>query len=285
MADNKIIVVDPYLDKEDQEDKEGKETSKPNKIVYPGHVPLEERRPERDPLPEGWRQEKRPDNLLYTYDENDKLICGAWNSNRRKYCRSTPIAGKNRCYFHGGPTPRGIKASRYKTGDYSRDMTEQLAKRFREAIADTELLSLRKDVALIDASIGERLSAMHEGEAAELWVKAKKTYKELLAALKRQDDLESTRLMSELGSILGHGYDNTLAMREVHKKQDLKRKIIESENKRMKDMRQMVSIEELMLVVGALVDSLKKHVHDVQALSAVSNDLRKLLQDRGYGDK
>lgn len=282
MTDNKIIVIDPYINEEDQDEKE---PSKGNTVVYPGQVPLEERRPERDPLPSGWTQEKHEDNLLYTYDENNKLVCGAWNHRRRKYCKGIPIPGKNRCYFHGGETPRGIQASRYKSGDYSRDMTEQLAKRFREAIADTELLSLRKDVALIDASIGERLSAMHEGEAAELWIRGKKTYKELLAALKRQDDLESTRLMSELGSILGHGYDNTLAMREVHKKQDLKRKIIDSERKRMMDMRQMVSIEELMLVVGALVDSLKKHVHDPQALSLVSNDLRKLLQDRGYGEK
>lgn len=242
-------------------------------------------KPERAPLPAGWTQEKHEDGLLYTYNENGAAVCGAWNSKRHKYCKGTIIPGKNRCHHHGGQSPRGIEASRYKHGGYSKDMPEKLAKRYREQMDDTELLSLRTDVALVRASINERLASLQEGEAGELWIKGRNTYREMLGAIKRQDEMESTRLVAELGSILNKGYDDTIAMREIHKKQDVLRKLVSEERKRLVDMRQMVTIEELMLVVGALVDSLKKHVHDTEALGYVSADLRKLLQDRGYADR
>lgn len=240
---------------------------------------------QRAPLPDGWTQEKHEDGLLYTYDENNTLICGGWNPKRHKYCRATPVVGKNRCKHHGGASPRGMLANNYKNGDYSRDMTEQLAKRFREAQGDSELLSLRNDIALTTAGISEKVASLHSGEAGDLWIDARKNWRELLAAIKRQDETESTRLMSEIGRILDSGYHNTLTWKDIHRKQDIKRKLVDSERKRLVDMRQMVTIEELMMVVGALVDSLKKHVHDPEALTHVSADLRRLLQDRGYAEK
>lgn len=241
--------------------------------------------PSRAPLPVGWKQEKREDGMLYTIDEKGELICGAWNSKRKKYCRQVLVPGKNRCHYHGGKSPRGIESSRYKHGGYSKDMPEKLAKRWQDGMSDTELLSLRADVALVKASISERLASLQEGEAGELWIRGRNTYREMLTAIKRQDEAESTRLVGELGSILNKGYDDTIAMREIHKKQDVLRKLVSEERKRLVDMRHMVTIEELMLVVGALVDSLKKHVHDTEALGHVSADLRKLLQDRGYADR
>ena len=240
---------------------------------------------EREPLPSGWTQEKHEDGLLYTYDEHNNLVCGGWNPKRKKYCKGDPIPGKNRCKFHGGASPRGIQANNYKHGGYSRDMTEQLAKRFREFQGDTELLSLRDDIALTTAGIAEKVASLHSGEAGDLWIEAHQKWRELLKAIKRQDEGESTTLMAEIGRILDSGYNNTLTWKDIHRKQDIKRKLVDSERKRLVDMRQMVTMEELMLVVGALVDSLKKHVHDAEALGHVSADLRKLLQDRGYADK
>lgn len=249
--------------------------------------PIESFAPQREraPLPDGWTQEKHEDGLLYTYDENNKNVCGGWNSKRHKYCRAYPIPGKNRCKNHGGASKRGIEAPNYKHGGYSRDMPEKLATRFREFQGNSELLSLRDDIALTTAGIAEKVASLHTGEAGDLWIEAHEKWRELLKAIKRQDETESTALMSEIGRILDSGYHNTLTWKDIHRKQDIKRKLIDSERKRLVDMRQMVTIEELMMVVGALVDSLKKHVHDTQALSYVSADLRKLLQDRGYAEK
>lgn len=60
----------------------------------------------RAPLPEGWTT-KNIDGLIYTYDENGRGVCGAYNEKRGTYDRSSPCRGSNRCAHHGGKAIRG----------------------------------------------------------------------------------------------------------------------------------------------------------------------------------
>lgn len=239
----------------------------------------------RDPLPMAWTQVTDEYGLLHTFDENGKQVCGAWRRKARKYCTKAPSVGRNRCELHGGKSLRGIASPSYKGKGLTKDMPARLAERFREAQQDDELLSLRNDVALVQAMIGEQLSLISQGDSGDIFIQAKQTYRELLSALRSENNVESTRLLALLGEIIENGYKDEIAKEEIRKSLELKRKLSDSEKKRLVDLKQMITTEELMLVVGALVDSVKRNVNDSKALQSISQDLRRLLADRGFAPK
>lgn len=242
-------------------------------------------KPPRPPIPDGWRQEKDEHGRLWTYDENGKNVCGAWIPKRNKFCQRVPSVGRNRCKFHGGESLRGFESPTIKHGRYSVDLPTQLASRYQEARTDGELLSMRDDIALIQAKIGDQLAGMQQGESGELWVEARRKYRQLMDALRRDDNESSTQLIAELGQILESGYKDYMAWNEIQKSIEQKRKLSESERKRLVDLHQMITTEELMLVVGALVDSIRQNVSDTHALSNISKDVRSLLEKHGLDKK
>jgi hypothetical protein len=59
---------------------------------------------------------------------------------------------------------------------------------------------------------------------------------------------------------------------------DNRRKLVDSESKRLKDLHAMVSIDRVMLIVSYLADSVKKHVKDPAVQTAILTDMRRLLK-------
>lgn len=85
-------------------------------------------------------------------------------------CRGAAMAN-GRCRLHGGATPAGIASANFRHGRYSKDLPARLAARFTEAQADPELLSLRAEIALIDARTNELLAGIGSDSvrAAQVW--------------------------------------------------------------------------------------------------------------------
>ena len=61
---------------------------------------------DKAPLPDGWTQ-KKEGGLTYTFNENGRAVCGAYNHRQGTYDRSYPCKGSNRCKVHGGKMVNG----------------------------------------------------------------------------------------------------------------------------------------------------------------------------------
>ena len=57
---------------------------------------------------------------------------------------------------------------------------------------------------------------------------------------------------------------------------ELRKKLVEAEAKRLKDLRLVVPVERVMAFVAALYDSTKSHVDDRRTLRAIADDIRRL---------
>src|SRR5437870_6225370 len=86
------------------------------------------------------------------------------------------------CYVHGGPTPSGIAASRYKHGRYSSVLPTHLLERYERSATDPDYLSGQHDIALIDTRIGDLLQQSAHTDNPY-------TYERILAALADYDRL------------------------------------------------------------------------------------------------
>lgn len=85
-------------------------------------------------------------------------ICGAKRRNGEP-CRKPPLRnGTGRCRLHGGLSPQGIASKAWKHGRYSGALPAGVAEKVERLAADSELLSLRAEIALTVARVEEALA-------------------------------------------------------------------------------------------------------------------------------
>ena len=63
---------------------------------------------------------------------------------------------------------------------------------------------------------------------------------------------------------------------EIFAAVDQRRRLVESERKRLEQMEQLVTVSEMMVLASALLSSIQTHVTDRRALAAISNDFARL---------
>lgn len=85
------------------------------------------------------------------------------------YCQNAPAKDRTRCRLHGGSTPRGLAHPNYQGRGYTKDLPARLLERLVEGIDDPELTSLRTEIALLDARMGELVEGLDEIGATEAW--------------------------------------------------------------------------------------------------------------------
>ena len=83
--------------------------------------------------------------------------CKAKTKQTGKRCKRSPTPGREVCRLHGGATPRGIDSPHFKHGRYSKAMPDRLIEKYETARNDPDLITMRDDIALIDARIMDQL--------------------------------------------------------------------------------------------------------------------------------
>jgi hypothetical protein len=168
-----------------------------------------------------------------------KTTCGA-KTRAGTACEIAPVAGRTRCRLHGGATPRGPAIGpAFKHGRYSLDLPTRLAARYAESQIDPELASLRDDLALVHTRITEVLSQLGEGVSES---RAREAWREICALVER------------------------------------KRRLAESEARRLVLFQQMITTEQAVVLVASLVDVVHRHVHDRATLTAIQKDLASIWE-------
>lgn len=167
-------------------------------------------------------------------------LCGA-KTRAGGRCKQAGYGAGGRCKFHGGATPVGPASPHFKTGRYSvllKDI-KGLGEHYERALVDPELLSLREEVALVDARLGSLLDKVKTGGAR--------------------------------ASIDGIWPQLELLIEN-------RRRLVDTEAKRLKDLHAMVSVDRVMLIIRYLQDAVRRHVKDPVEQTAVFMEMRKLLK-------
>jgi hypothetical protein len=165
-----------------------------------------------------------------------------------------------RCYLHGGKSLRGLAHPNFKTGRYSKYLPARMLERYEESKADSEQLALKSEIALVDARISDLLQRMDPAEPGELWETLQKLKKKVQeAARSGNTDAGNVAVMGIL-DVIARGARDFEAWADVFTLIERRRRLVESEQKRLVAMQQMVTTEEVTMLVTATVASLKEHV-------------------------
>ncbi len=195
-------------------------------------------------------------------------------------CRAAPMQN-GRCRIHGGKTPTGMALPQYKDGRYSRYLPARLAGRYAEAQADGALLELRDDIALVDSRLADLLGRVDSGESGALWQSLMAARSDLLAYRRAGDNVRMAEALNLILELIGQGHADYRAWGEVAQVLEQRRRLVESERKRLIELQQTITVEKAMLLIGAIGGIIKAHVQEREVLAKISAEITALVQSEG----
>lgn len=214
-------------------------------------------------------------------------ICGA-KLKKGGLCKGKGMSN-GRCRFHGGLTPVGVASPNFKTGRYSKHLPLHLLADFEAAKNDPELVECRDELALVDSRMGQLAQRLQSGKDAEMWLTLSMHFSSfatgfdsLLSFIEIEDDdgqqalRETTDALEACRGVVNEVRASEGTWREVYGVLEQRRKLVETESKRLKDMQQMITVERAMGLIAALADSIRRNVTDRKQLAAIQSDLIRL---------
>lgn len=192
-----------------------------------------------------------------------------------RYCIKWPMHGRERCRLHGGTSLRGTAHPRWRGKGHAASMPTRLADRYRTALRDPELVSLRRQIAKVDALIeAEWARLLARGTADVPALRA--AYLAMRAAISQGDTDGANAAMARLGAGLEAAHATETSKRALLRLVDQSRKLVEAEAKRLLQAQQVLTLEEVMAFVGALGAAVQRKVSNPAEVAAVLEEFERL---------
>lgn len=208
-------------------------------------------------------------------NEHEKKRCGA-KTRSGNPCKSWAMAN-GRCRMHGGKLPGGIAAGRFKDGRYSKYIPNRLMDRFETALLDPAMLEQRHEIALMEIRINDLLQQIGTGTVPDFYRKLAKLWNEFRTYAgnpKAKDKAQET--LNELDVLIMGSVDEQAIWEQIEQAIETKRKITESERKRIIEAQEFVTLQEAMNLTHALVQSINKHIKDDRVKQLIQSDIRSI---------
>jgi hypothetical protein len=215
-------------------------------------------------------------------DAEGRSICGrhCGSKNRQGYPCSQHSMSNGRCRTHGGKSLIGAASPRFKHGRnsrYSSVLCGTALSRYEDALQDPAHVELKNELALIDALLMDALERSQLGRLGSLWDELLSSWESFRVAERNGDTAAAGRALRRIGEIATEGAAAHRAQVEVVDLIERKRRLAESERRRLLDENQMISAARALAFAGAVVAVVRRHVDDRATLAAISADLAQLV--------
>ena len=180
--------------------------------------------------------------------------------------------------MHGGKSLRGLAATDQRANlRHSKYIPGRLLERYQTAAADSELLELRQEVALVDARLSDLLQRVDTGESGKLWADVFSTWEDMKTAVAAKDKKKQQQAAAKLDALISRGASDYQAWSEIQIIIEQRRKLVESERKRLVDMQQYITSQQAMTLVAAMIGIIKENVRDRDTLQNISTAVNGLV--------
>lgn len=219
-------------------------------------------------------------------NERGETVCGAWRSKERAYCQQTIIDPVNgRCRKHGGTKERGILNPNFRTGRYSSALADStLIGAYLAAKADPELLSLRDEIALVDAQMqAQFLLVDAQDNSLELLNELRDLNRSLADAIRKSDAKRVALMLTQIEAQSLIPVNGAAEFGRLNELIELRRKLVESERKYTVEQEQYWTLDRASATFGAILQILRERISDRKVLSEIGKDIRGLLSGGNDG--
>lgn len=219
------------------------------------------------------------------------MQCTSQSKQSGYQCRKDAVVGYQVCHIHGGKTPRGLAHPSTTHGRYSKSLPARMLSKYDEAREDREFLALSEDIALIDARLEDVLGRVDTGECGENWKALGLAVKEFneferkatcAVTEGKRDEYNADRneRMRMICFLVEAGISDFNAWQELKGWLETRRKTVETEQKRLVSMQQMMSADQAEMLKARILSIIRANVQDRHALTAISREFE-LLTPQG----
>ncbi len=207
--------------------------------------------------------------------------CRAKAKQTGQRCRRLASKGRMVCYIHGGKSLTGRDHPQFKTGRYSRYLPERLLEKYHAAMESGELTALDQEIALIEAKTADALERMTTGDGATgvtAWMDLTAAYANLRTELVRPepDPVRLRAAVVGMDRAIQRGGDEARAWPEILGLIEQRRRLVDTERRRLSDEDKAISIERLMVLCTAIIDVIRRNVASREQREAMANEIRLL---------
>lgn len=192
-------------------------------------------------------------------------------------CRKRRIVGRDFCRNHGGRALAGADSPSLRHGRYSKYLPARLAERAAEAATDPNLVSLRDELALLDALTQEALAGLDAGGGAALWYELRRHWTGFERAMGAGDLPAMREAVGTISALVGRGVADANALSTVRGLIQDRRKVARDEVQRERALEQHLTAQQAMLLAEALSATALHYIRDAGDRAAFGTDLARIL--------
>ncbi len=208
----------------------------------------------------------------FTRDQKSIWYCPQCGYPRR--CPRIAKTGQYSCYNHG---QFFIKRGKYCVTGRREHLPRRLLESYDAAVVDKDLLLLRRDLALIESRIDDLLDRADTGESGRLW----KEIKTAMRAFERADEMTAPGYLAQLKELILEGNEDYSVWGEISDLVEQRKRLVESERRRLMEMHQMISAERVMALMERIALIIEKHVIETKVRMQIGYDIKKLIENDG----
>lgn len=192
-------------------------------------------------------------------------------------CGKRAMVGRDFCRNHGGRALAGPDHPNLRHGRYSKYLPERLAERAAVAASDPNLVSLRDELALLDALTQEALGQMDAGGGAALWYDLQRHWRTFERAM-ASGDLQAMRAaVAEVSEVISRGVKDASALSTVRGLIQDRRRVARDEVQRERALEQHLTAAQAMLLAEALAGAALQFIRDPGDRAAFAADVGRLV--------
>lgn len=150
-------------------------------------------------------------------------------------------------------------------------MPARLAEKYAESLDDPQLMEFRQDAALLNSRLHELLET---GESLPLWSLAQDAFNDLRKAMSEKNPFETSAALSSLSGLINRGMADALRWADIYRVTEQMGKTKEREHKRLVQSEMMHSTEQLLAMLGNIIDAANRTIskpEDLRAFQAAVN--------------
>lgn len=205
------------------------------------------------------------------------MECGAKRRLNGTPCRA-PAMTNGRCRIHGGKSPAaGPQHPNWKTGYYSKAVPDYIRERIKAGDSDPQVLSHRRDLALLDARLDKLVERLDEGGSTRLWMRLKAEWQAMLEAREAQDMTRLAKALDIIGEVINSGVDEEQAWRELRDVVKDRRDQATHEHKRTLELSQAIRPDELGAMAVRIGNLIRREVTDPAARERIAVELERMM--------
>jgi len=198
-------------------------------------------------------------------ERNDGFLCTA-SAMRNGKCRK-----------HGGRAGAGPATPYRPMSRHSKRIPKRMRDGYEASLRDPELLSARADIALMDARIGELTSRLSNKDNADRWKMLKANWDAFLYALTVGDDAEQKRCLQMNGKLINGAMKYEALWDSLYQAIERRSSIAQREQKRVIEMREVLSLEQGVAFVNALTKIVMRHVVDPAIRRRIADEMNEVV--------